>query len=152
MEVKMATVAASSRESIIPWWAVLIQGIAAIILGILLIVSPRMTTLVLVQFLGIYWLVSGIFDIVAIFVNSTLWGWKLLSGILGILAGIIIIQHPLWSAILIPTTLVIILGIQGIIIGAISLVRAFRGGGWGIGILGIVSIFFGLVLLAALLL
>jgi uncharacterized membrane protein HdeD (DUF308 family) len=33
--------------------------------------------------------------------------------------------------------------------GIIQLVQAFRGGGWGIGILGVISIFFGLILLSS---
>ena len=41
----------------------------------------------------------------------------------------------------------IIIGIQGIIVGVVSLVMAFKGGGVGIAILGLVSILFGIVLL-----
>jgi len=35
----------------VPWWLVLLEGIALVILGILLFASPGMTTLILVQFL-----------------------------------------------------------------------------------------------------
>jgi uncharacterized membrane protein HdeD (DUF308 family) len=42
--------------------------------------------------------------------------------------------------------LVLLLGIQGLIVGIISLVMAFKGGGWGAGILGAISIVFGLIL------
>ena len=76
-----------------------------------------------------------------------MWGWKLIGGIIGVLAGIVVLQHPLWSTLLLPAIYVIILGIQGIIIGGTSLVMAFRGGGWGAGILGALSIVFGIVLL-----
>lgn len=132
----------------IPWWLVLLEGIAAIIIGALLLTSPGATILILVQFLGIYWFVSGIFKIISIFIDGSMWGWKLFAGILGIIAGIIIIQHPLWSTLLVPTTLVIIIGIDGIIIGVVSLIQAFRGGGWGVGVLGILSIIFGIILIA----
>jgi len=141
------TTAAPANESGIPWWLVLLQGIAAIVIGFFLLTSPGKTTVILVDFLGIYWLISGIFSIISIFIDHTAWGWKLFSGILGIIAGILIVQHPLWSAILVPTTLVIIFGIMGLIIGVISLIQAFQGGGWGIGILGALSIVFGLILL-----
>ncbi len=136
-----------TKQSGAPWWLVLIQGIAAIIVGIMLLTSPGSTILIIVQILGIYWLISGIFGIVSLFVDRTAWGWKLFSGILGILAGIVIIQHPIWSAVLIPTTLVIILGLAGIVLGAVQLYMAFKGGGWGVGILGALSILFGLLLL-----
>lgn len=125
----------------------MLQGIAALILGFLLLLRPGMTTVLLVQFLGIYWFVSGIFGIISIFIDSEMWGWKLFAGILGIIAGIIIIQHPLWSPVIVGTTLAIILGIEGTIIGIINLVQAFKGAGWGIGILGVLSVIFGLILI-----
>ena len=131
----------------VPWWLVLLEGIFAVIIGFLLITNPK-TMLVLIQVLGIYWFIAGIFKIVSIFIESSMWGWKLFAGILGILAGIIIIQHPLWSTVLVQATAIIILGIDGIIIGIVSLVQAFKGGGWGVGILGALSIIFGIFLLA----
>jgi uncharacterized membrane protein HdeD (DUF308 family) len=148
----MAATAVPQEQQNIPWWVVLLQGIAAVILGIFLLLSPGMTMVVIVQFIGIYWLVSGLFQIVAIFVDSTQWGWKLFSGVLGIIAGVIIVQHPLWSPVLLTSVLVIILGIEGLIIGIINLIQAFQGGGWGVGILGALSILFGIVLLANVLL
>ena len=130
------------------WWLVLLQGIAALILGILLLTNPAATAVILVQFLGIWWFVGGIFDIVGMFLDRTAWGWKLFSGILGIIAGLLILNHPLWATVLIPTTLVLIVGIFGIVIGIVSLIRAFQGAGWGTGVLGVLSILFGLVLVA----
>jgi uncharacterized membrane protein HdeD (DUF308 family) len=132
----------------VPWWLVLIEGIFAVILGLLLFSYPGATTAVMVQFLGIYWLVAGMFRIISIFIDSSMWGWKLFAGILGVVAGLLILQHPLWSPFVVAGTLVIILGIQGIIFGVIGLVQAFMGGGWGVGILGALSIVLGLFLLA----
>jgi uncharacterized membrane protein HdeD (DUF308 family) len=143
----MSEVAVQQEAVPIPWWLVLLQGIAAIILGILLITNTALTAVLLVQFLGIYWMVSGIFAIISIFIDSEMWGWKLFSGILGIIAGVIILQHPFWSTLLVPTVLVIVIGIQGLIIGIVNLIQAFQGAGWGIGVLGILSILFGLILL-----
>ncbi len=142
------TEAPFSSESSVPWWLVLIEGIAAIIIGILLLIQPGMTAAVLVQVLGIYWFITGILSIVGIFIDSSAWGWKLFVGILGIIAGILILQHPLWSTVLIPTTIIIVLGIEGIIIGIVNIVRAFQGAGFGTGILGALSILFGIILLA----
>ena len=130
-----------------PWWLVLINGIAALILGILLITSPGSTVLILVQFLGIYWMVSGIFQIIGMFIDSTAWGWKLFAGVIGILAGISILNHPLLSPLVVGGTIVIIMGVQGIIFGIAGLFAAFKGGGWGAGIMSILSILFGIVLL-----
>ena len=140
--------ATESDVKMTPWWLVLLEGIAALIIGVLLLTNPRATMLVLVQVLGIYWFVAGIFKIISIFIDSAMWGWKLFAGILGIIAGIIIIQHPLWSTLLVPTVAIVILGIDGIIIGIVSLIQAFKGGGWGVGILGVLSIIFGIILVA----
>lgn len=130
-----------------PWWLILLQGIAAVILGAMLFAAPGATVFFLVQVMGWYWLIKGIFDIVSIFIDHSAWGWKLFMGILGIIAGVLVVQHPLWSTALVPTVLAIIVGIQGIIGGIIGLIMAFKGGGWAAAILGGLSIVFGLVLL-----
>jgi len=145
----MTTASAIEEPLSFPWWAVLIQGIFSIIIGILLLTNPGATTLVIVQFIGIYWLVTGIFSLVGIFVDKSMWGWKLLSGVIGILAGLSIMQHPLWSTFMLPTVLVIFLGVDGLIIGAVGLFAAFKGGGWAAGILGGLSLLFGLFLLGS---
>ena len=143
----MTTGTVSAEGQVYPWWLVLLQGIVAVIVGLFLLTAPGATMVFLVLLMGYYWLISGIFSIVSIFIDKTQWGWKLFIGILGIIAGIIVIQHPLWSTLLVPTVAVIVIGIQGIIVGIVGLIMAFQGGGWGPGILGVLSILFGLVLL-----
>jgi uncharacterized membrane protein HdeD (DUF308 family) len=144
----MTTATASQEGPTIPWWLVLLEGIALVILGGLLLANPASTTFVLIQFLGIYWLIKGIFEIVSMFIDHRQWGWKLFSGILGIIAGIVILNHPLWATLLVPATLVWLLGFFGVIMGGISIFQAFKGSGWGVGLLGVLSIIFGLYLLA----
>jgi uncharacterized membrane protein HdeD (DUF308 family) len=129
-----------------PWWLLLMGGILNIIVGILLLTNPVKTALAMAWVLGLYWLIQGILVLVGMFLDHTAWGWKLIMGILGILAGIVVMRHPIASAVTIPMILVLMLGIQGMIVGAISLVMAFKGGGWGAGILGGLSIIFGLIL------
>ncbi len=136
-----------TEDSGVPWWLVLIEGISLLILGLLLLASPGMTTLILIQFVGIYWLIAGIFKIISIFLDSSGWGWKLVGGIIGILAGIVILQHPIWSPFVVGATLIIILGVQGLIIGVIGLIQGFKGAGWGTAIMGGVSLVFGLMFL-----
>lgn len=144
----MAEAAFSTAETKrFPWWLILIEGIALIILGLLFLANPASTTVIFIQVLGIWWLVGGMFKIVSIFIDHSAWGWKLVAGILGILAGLIILQHPLWSPFVVGGTLVLLLGIQGVIYGTIELFMAFKGAGWGAGILGALSIVFGLYLL-----
>lgn len=131
-----------------PWWLVLLQGIASLVIGLLLLTETGMTILYLVVFLGIYWLISGVFDLVSLFVDRRHWGWKIFSGVIGIVAGLVIVRHPLWSSVLVPVTLVWVLGFIGILIGLTHIVRAFSGGGWGSAVLGLISLLFGVLLLA----
>ena len=131
------------------WWIILIQGILSIIIGGLFLASPGMSVVVLVQFLGIYWLVGGVLSLVSIFVDRNLWGWKLISGVIGIWAGLSVIQHPLWSAVFLPTVLVLILGIQGIFYGIVYIIEAIKGLGWGTAILGGFSLLMGIILVSS---
>lgn len=130
-----------------PWWLIMIAGIAVFIVGLLFLISPGMSLLVLVQLLGLYWLVTGILSLVSIAVDRHWWGWKLFTGILGILAGLIVMRDPLWSAVFVPIVLIIILAIQALLAGITQLVHAFSGGGFGLTILGVLNIIFGLILL-----
>jgi uncharacterized membrane protein HdeD (DUF308 family) len=129
-----------------PWWLQLMGGILNVIIGILLLTIPGKTVLALVWALGLYWLIQGIFILVAMFVDHSAWGWKLFTGVLSILAGIVVMRHPIAAGLSIPSILVLLLGIQGLIVGIVSLVMAFKGGGWGMALLGGISIVFGIIL------
>ena len=144
----MTAAATQDEVKLMPWWMVLLEGIALIVLGLLFLAKPGMTTLVVVQLLGIYWLVAGMFRIISIFFDRAMWGWKLFAGILGIIAGLIVVRNPLWSTVILGNTLIVMVGIISIVMGAISLWRAFKGAGWGEGILGAISIILGILLLA----
>jgi uncharacterized membrane protein HdeD (DUF308 family) len=110
-----------------------------------------MTLFVLIQIVAIYyWLVTGILSIASIFVDSRLWFLKLLVGLLGIAAGIIVNQHPMWSGLLVPSALTLILGIIGIGIGVLHLVRVFRGAAGiplGAAALGVLNLGLGILIL-----
>ncbi|WP_406656463.1 DUF308 domain-containing protein [Methanolobus sp. ZRKC2] len=125
--------------------ALLLGGIASIIFGILLLSWPGATLSVIMLIVGLWWLIQGIAMIFGVFIDRTNWGWKLLGGIIGIIAGIIVLQHPLQAAVIVPATLALILGILGLSMGIIAVIAAFAGDGWGTGILGIVSIIIGLL-------
>jgi uncharacterized membrane protein HdeD (DUF308 family) len=138
---------AGAEPAAFPWWLVLLQGVAALVIGFLLITNPAVTVLTLVVFLGVYWLIGGVLDLVSIFVDHAGWGWRLFTGVLGVIAGLLIVRNPLWAGIAVPATLVYLLAIIGVIVGGAGLVRAFTGGGWGAGLVGILSIVLGIFLL-----
>jgi uncharacterized membrane protein HdeD (DUF308 family) len=125
----------------------LIAGIAMSVVGILILLAPGLSLIAATRFLGFFWLIDGVIRLVSLFVDRSGWGWKLLSGVLGIAAGLLIIEHPLWSALLIPTMFVFYIAALGIALGVVELVMAFRGAGWGTGILGVVSILFGVLVM-----
>jgi uncharacterized membrane protein HdeD (DUF308 family) len=130
-----------------PWWLLLLSGCLSILIGIMLLTIPGRTAVALAWALGLYWLIQGTFTLIGMFIDHSAWGWKLFIGILGILAGIVVMRHPIASAVELPMILILLLGIQGVISGTISLVMAFKGGGWGTGILGAISIVFGIFLM-----
>lgn len=138
----------AAKGDLIPWWLVLLEGLAALIIGIYLVISPISTTIFLVQVLGWYWLVVGFSTLVTIFIDKTDWIWRAVSGILGILAGIVIIGHPIFSAIFVPGMIVIIVGVLAICFGFTRLFWAMKEG-WGAAIIGVLSVLFGLLILGA---
>lgn len=130
-----------------PWWVVLLEGIIAIIVGLFLLYRPAVTTILLIQILGIFWLAGGIISVLGAFIFSGNRLWKLLSGILGIIAGIVILIYPILSPFIVLTFFVIFIGVWAIIYGAAKFAWALKGGGWGMGILGVLTIILGLLLL-----
>lgn len=131
---------------IFPWWATLIQGIAAVVIGALLIFQPLPTTVTLVYFFGWWWLISGIFELGSLFVDRTAWGWRVFTGILSIFAGGYIIAAPLIGAAIVVGVATLLLGINGMIIGIVDLIKSFQGAGWGKGVLGALSFVIGAII------
>ena len=130
------------RVKLVPWWLVLIEGILLIIIGIFLLTQPIATWGTLVWVIGLYWLISGVFNIIKIFFDSSMWGWKIFAGIVGIIAGCFYYQ-PDRGTIGFSATVILVLGLFGIFIGIVNLIQAFKGAGWGTGILGVISIILG---------
>jgi len=153
MSTVSATASATSMQTNQrPWWLTLINGILAFVMGAVLLWAPAKTQvnafMLLVSFLGFYWLFRGIFDIVYMFVDHSAWGWKLFTGIVGIIAGSYILMYPIASALALPRIFVLVLGIWGLMEGIVLLIMAFGGGGWAAGILGVLGILFGITLIA----
>jgi uncharacterized membrane protein HdeD (DUF308 family) len=134
-----------------PWWLTLISGISALIIGAILLWAPAKSKVdtyqVLVAILGIYLLVEGIFNIIAIFIDHSMWAWKLFLGIISILAGVTILAYPIAAALALPKIFVLVLGIWGMMYGIILLFMAFQGGGWAAGVMGGLGIIFGIALM-----
>lgn len=131
----------------VPWWLVVLEGVFAVIIGLFLLFSPVVTTITLVQILGIFWILGGVLTLLSLLVDRENKGWKLLSGIMGILIGLAVFVYPL-SPFVVLAIFVIILGIWSILYGAIRLIWALKGGGLGTAVLGLLTIALGILLLA----
>jgi uncharacterized membrane protein HdeD (DUF308 family) len=136
-----------------PWWLMLLEGIFVFVFGAVLLWAPAKTKaeswMLLITILGIYWLIRGVFYIVSMFTDHTAWGWKLFIGIVSVIAGGYILAYPVASAVVLPRIFVLMLGLWALMEGIVLLLMAFRGAGWGSGILGVVAIIFGLILMAS---
>lgn len=152
------SLAADSMRTVVSktWWIMLIQGIAALIIGILLFTNTQSTLVALSIFLGAYWLVGGIFDIIGAFTRRNgdrHWFWSLLAGGISILAGGLLLSQPLTGAVVIPVTLAILIGLGAIISGIFNIIWAIRarneiqGEGWLI-LWGVITIILGIWLLS----
>lgn len=137
----------AKMASSMPWWLILVWGILAVIIGISLIVSPLITTFYLIMFMGAYWFVGGIFTLVSLISDRSNMGWKAFLGIISILGGAVIMGYPLYSSVIVLTLLVFLVGFWGLLIGGTKLFEAVRSHDAGAGILGVLSIIFGMILL-----
>lgn len=107
------------------WWAELLEGLAGILFGILAIIWPGMTALVLLYFIAAWALVTGVLEIAAaIQLRREIENeWILiLAGILSIIFGVLLFLFPGAGAL----GLVTVIGIYAIIFGVAQIVLAFR--------------------------
>lgn len=145
----MAATAISKEQSSV-WWVYLLQGVAGVLLGFMFLTDPGATLVVVVTFLGFYWLFTGTMALVRVFVDRSVpWIWSLLVGVVGIFAGLVVLRHPLFAVLTVPAMIVIVLGIQALIMGVFEVIGGFSGGGIGSFFLGLINLIIGLFLLAS---
>jgi len=99
----------------------------------------------LVILLGLWWLIQGAFMLFSVFIDREDMGWKIALGLLGLTAGVVVLANPIDSATFLGSTLAIVLGAIGLIIGVSAIFGSFRGGGFGALIFGAVSGLIGLL-------
>jgi uncharacterized membrane protein HdeD (DUF308 family) len=135
------------------WWLVLLRGIAAVLLGILLFTNTAAILSVIIIFLGVYWVVDGIFTLMASFIGReehSNWGWGIFVGIISILAGLAVLSQPVLTAIFTASFIVTFVGILIIISGVSSIVTGFRlrktSGEWVMILGGVLGFILGLLL------
>jgi uncharacterized membrane protein HdeD (DUF308 family) len=100
------------------WWITMIRGFAALGLGIGLSVWRASTTETLLRFMALYWLSSGVMSLVrAIRGDRRGRVLFLVTGIVGIVGGLLVLVHPLLTATVSFATLALMFGIVAILAG-----------------------------------
>jgi uncharacterized membrane protein HdeD (DUF308 family) len=134
------------------WWVVLVRGLAAIAFGILTWMQPGISLATLVLFFGAYSLVDGVFGAWAAIAGRKeheSWWVLLLQGLLGVAVGVMTFVAPGVTAI----ALLFYIAIWAIATGVLEIVAAVRlrkeiEGEWLLGLGGLASVAFGVLLMA----
>ena len=132
------------------WWAVVLRGVLAIGLGLFAWARPDIFWASLVLVFGVYAVVDGLFAMGAAIRGESGDRWlHLLEGLLGIAVGAIVFLFPGQ----VGTAIVVVIGIWAVVTGALEILSAIRlrqeiEGEWLLGLGGVLSIIFGLILVA----
>ncbi len=136
----------ASPERIVNY-AFLLGGITAFIFGIILVVRQDAAIGVVALLLGLWWLIQGAFLIFSVFIDRTDMWWKLIIGVIGLTAGLVVLSNPVQTGELLGSALAIFLGIVGIVGGFVAIFGGLRGGGLSAILFGVVSIAIGVLLI-----
>lgn len=131
------------------WGLVLLRGVLALIFGVLVLIWPGIAMTTLILLFAAYMLADGIFAIVsAIRAAQTheRWGWFVFEGIADLIAGAVAFFWPGIALI----TLVLVLAIWAVVSGIFMIGAFFRlrpdHGRWWLGLAGLISIVWGVLL------
>lgn len=133
------------------WWALVVRGIIAILLGVLAFMLPVATLAALVVVFGAYALADGIFAIVAATAGRTMtpdWWILLLQGLLGIGIGALTLFNPAITAV----ALLVYIAAWAIVAGVLQVFAAVKlrdelAGEWWLALGGILGAAFGIAML-----
>ena len=140
------------------WWIPLVQGIAAILFGMYAFNQTGQTLAAIIVILGIYWVINGLFSVVAAITGKTERSrmWELVGGVLSIIAGLLAISQPLLTGLFSASFLGTLIGISAIISGVIQMFagrEVMEGAGreWSLGsfLLGLLNLILGLIILGS---
>jgi uncharacterized membrane protein HdeD (DUF308 family) len=131
------------------WWIIALQGVAAVIFGVIALLLPGITLLALVYLFGAYAIVDGVLALsrgVRRGEGGPDW-WRIISGVVGILAGVIAFVVPGITA----YALLLVIAAWAVVSGALELVAAYQlreviRREWLLALDGLLTIVFGIAL------
>jgi uncharacterized membrane protein HdeD (DUF308 family) len=134
------------------WWALLLQGLAGVLFGVVALIWPGLTLATLVLLFGAYALVGGVFGVVGSVVHRKEhedWWLVLLTGLVSIAVGILTFIQPGITAL----SLLFLIAAWALVIGVLTIVIAIQlrkeiEGEWLLILAGIASVLFGLFVFA----
>ena len=133
------------------WWVVAARGVLGLVIGFIAFFFPGATLMSLVWLFAIYLIVDGVFATVAAVRAAShhqRWGYLTFEGILGIVAGFLAAAMPSLTVLV----FVGLLAAWAIVSGALELRAAYTlekdHGRWWLAAGGIISIIFGVLLIA----
>lgn len=128
-------------------YAFLLGGITAFVFGIILLVRQDAAIGVVALLLGLFWLIQGAFLIFSVFIDRTDMWWKLILGVIGLTAGIVVLANPVQTGTFLGTALAVFLGVVGLLIGIVAVVGGIRSKQVGSIVFGVLSGAIGALLL-----
>jgi len=99
-----------------------ILGVLSIIVGWALLRTPFQSVEVFIFVIGIFFLIQGVMTFIGAFARKAGRNWGIASGLLGIIAGIIVLTYPISSAV----TLALIAGIWLVILGIMQVIAGIQ--------------------------
>jgi uncharacterized membrane protein HdeD (DUF308 family) len=104
------------------WWLAVLMGALSVLAGIIVLAKPSNSLPTLAVILGIFVLLDGIFELVAALIGGTPnRGVLAVIGVLSVIAGVLLIRHPLGGV----RAVALVLGIWLIAAGVVRLIAAF---------------------------
>lgn len=129
------------REATWGWWLALLIGLVSIVAGIIVIAKPSNSLSTLAVIFGVFILIDGIVELVAALVEHTPnRGMLAVIGVISVIAGVLLIRHPLGGV----RAVALLVGIWLIAAGVVRFVAAFEEPEnrlWRIGVALVLAIF-----------
>jgi uncharacterized membrane protein HdeD (DUF308 family) len=129
------------REATWGWWLALLIGLVSIIAGIIVIAKPSNSLATLAVIFGVFILIDGIVELFAALAEHTPnRGMLAVIGVISVIAGVLLIRHPLGGV----RAVALLVGIWLIAAGVVRFVAAFEAPEnriWRIGVALVLAIF-----------